>query len=202
MRRSFLVVSTAALAGAFVLGCADQPSPTAIADPPTPSFRATVIRGTEPFGFAFDDGRQILFIGLSVEDLTSIFCTGTDFDVDEISGFHLLRPDGSLKEHFKGDETVVVVDGAAFDQSFCQEPSAVPTFTGTARVVLNDNDFFVTGNRANASMLHVTGTVTDESGQLYHLVASSQQVLAPGHPAPDVVVQHSGIKIRLTPIGQ
>ena len=51
-------------------------------------------------------------------------------------------------------------------------------------------------------MLHVTGTVTDESGQRYHLVALSQQVLAPGHPAPDVVVQHSEIKIHLTPIGR
>jgi hypothetical protein len=190
------------LAVALLLGCGEPQSPLGSSDPSTPSFRATHNRATEPFGFAFDDGRQILFIGLSVEDLTSIFCTGTDFDVDEIGGFHLLRPDGSLKEHFKGDETVVVVEGAAFDQFFCEDPSAVPTFTGTARVVLNDNDFFVTGNRANASMLHVTGTVTDESGQRYHLVASSQQVLAPGHPAPDVVVQHSGIKIRLTRVGQ
>jgi len=170
-------------------------------DASDPAFSATVNRATEPFGFAFDDGRQILFIGLTVQALTSIFCTGTDFDIDEISGFHLLRPDGSLKEHFTGDETVVVVDGPAFDQFFCADPSAVPTFTGTARVVLNDNDFFVTGNRANASMLHVTGTVTNQSGQPFHLVALSQQVLAPGHPAPDVVVQHSGIKIRLAPLG-
>jgi hypothetical protein len=190
------------LAAALLFGCGEPQSLTSNSDPSTPSFRATINRAAEPFGFAFDDGRQILFIGLSVEALTSIFCTGTDFDVDEISMSHLLRPDGSLKEHYKGDETVVVVDGPAFDQSFCGEPSAVPTFTGTARVVVNDNDFFVTGNRADASMVHVTGTVTDESGQRYHLVALSQQVLAPGHPAPDVVVQHSGIKIRLTPVGQ
>jgi hypothetical protein len=193
---------TCALAVALSLGCDEPQSLTSNSDASSPSFSATISRTTEPFGFAFDDGRQILFIGLSVEALTSIFCTGTDFQVDEISMSHLLRPDGSLKEHYKGDETVVVVDGPAFDQSFCQDPSAVPTFTGTARVVVNDNDFFVTGNRADASMLHVTGTVTDESGQRYHLIASSQQVLAPGHPAPDVVVQHSGIKIRLTPVGQ
>ena len=183
MRHS-LLSPAAALAGVLALGCDDQPSPTALADPATPSFRATVNRSTEPFGFAFDDGRQILFIGLTVEDLTSIFCTGTDFDVDQVSGFHLLRPDGSLKDHFEGDESVVVVDGAAFDEFFCQNPLAVPTFTGTARVVLNDNDFFVTGNRANASMLHVTGTVTDESGQRYHLVARASRSWRPAIRPP------------------
>jgi hypothetical protein len=144
-----------------------------------------------------------VFFGLTVEGLTSIFCTGTDFEPDQFDALHLLRPDGSLKEQFKGkDVNVVVVDGPAFDQFFCQNPLPVPTFTGTARIVINDNDFFVTGNRADASMVHVTGTVTDESGQLYHLVATSQQVLAPGHPAPDVVVQHAEVKIHLTPIGQ
>ena len=73
MRRSFL--STAALAGALTLalGCTDQQSPTATADPATPLLRATVTRNTEPFGFAFSDGRQIMFIGLTVEALTSIF---------------------------------------------------------------------------------------------------------------------------------
>jgi len=197
-----LLAPMCTLAVAGLLSCGEHQTLTGNSDPYTPSFRAAVNRATEPFGFAFDDGRQILFIGLTVDALTSIFCTHTAFDIDEITGFHLLRPDGSLKEHFKGNETVVVVDGPAFDQSFCQDPAAVPTFTGTARVVLNDNDFFVTGNRANASMLHVTGTVTGEDGQRYHLVALSQQVLAPGHPFPDVVVQHSGIKIRLTPVGR
>jgi hypothetical protein len=195
------ITTACTLAVALLLACGGPQSIAGTSDPSSPSFRATIDRTTEPFGFAFDDGRQILFIGLSVEALTSIFCTHTDFDIDEISMSHLLRPDGSLKEHYKGDETVVVVDGPAFDQFFCQNPSAVPTFTGTARIVLNDNDFFVIGNRADASMLHATGTVTDESGQRYHLVAFSQQVLAPGHPAPDVVVQHAGIKIRLTPVG-
>ena len=134
--------------------------------------------------------------------MTSIFCTGTDFSTDEVNALHVLRPDGSLKDQFKGDVSIVVVDGPAFDESFCEDPSAVPTFTGTGHFVINDNDFFVTGNRANASMVRVTGTLTDESGQLYHLVATSQQVLAPGHPAPDVVVQHAEVKIRLTPIGR
>lgn len=202
MRRSFL--STASFAGALTLalGCADQQSPTAPSALTAPSVSAVVDRGTEPFGFGFDDGTHAMFIGLTVEDLTSIFCTGTEFEVDGVDALTVTRPDGSIKTRLKGDVNVVVVELAAFSESFCQDPLAVPTYTGTARVSANDNDVFVTGNRANASMVHVTGRVTDQSGQLYHLVAFSQQVLAPGHPAPDVVVQHAEIKIHLTPIGQ
>jgi hypothetical protein len=142
-----------------------------------------------------------VFLGLGVEDLTGAVCTGADFSLDEVNGFHLLRPDGSLKDHFKGDVTVIVVDLVPFNESFCNDPSTVPMYIGTARLVLNDNDFFVTGKRADASMMHVRGTVTDESGQRYHLVATNQQVLAPGHPFPDVVVQHADVKIHLTPVG-
>lgn len=74
--------------------------------------------------------------------------------------------------------------------------------TFTFRVSNNDNDFFVTGNRANASTLHAVGTVTGEDGQRYHVVAFGQQVLAPKHPAPDIVIQHLHFKIQLTPIGR
>jgi hypothetical protein len=65
-----------------------------------------------------------------------------------------------------------------------------------------DNDVLVSGNRANASQVHFVGRVTDENGQLYHLVAFAHQVLAPGPPAPDMVVQQATLKIHLTPIGQ
>ena len=51
-------------------------------------------------------------------------------------------------------------------------------------------------------MVHVTGTVTDESGQAYHLVTFGHQILEKGHPAPDVVVKHAKFHITLTPIGK
>jgi hypothetical protein len=200
MRRDF-ILPAAVLAGALALGCDDQPLPTASAEPAAPSFHAAITRDREQLLFRISDGRRIVFVSAGVEDLAGLFCTGADFDLDEIDASHLLRPDGSFKEQFKGNVRVVVVAEAAFDRSFCRAPSAVPTFTGTARFTLNDNDLFVTGHRADASMLHVTGTVSDERGQRYHLVASSQQVLAPHHPPPDVVVRHSKVKIQLTPIG-
>jgi hypothetical protein len=199
MRRPALV-SFATLASAFALGCDDQASPTALDDTPAPSFGATVTRDPEPFGFGFGNEQYTIFIGLTVEDLTSIFCTGSEFDVDIVNGFHVFRPDGSRKDQLKGDVNVVVVRAPSFFTSFCDDPLP-PTFTGTARLSINDNDFFVTGNRADASMLHLTGRVTDESGRLYHLTVASSQVLAPGHPAPDFVVQHFRLQIHLRPIG-
>ena len=199
MRQSALQ-STFALASALVLGCDDQSSPTATADTPSPSLGATVTRDPEPFGFGFGNEQWSVYIGVTVEDLTSIYCTGSDFDVDVVNGFHVFRPDGSRKDQLKGDVNVVVVRAPALFESFCDDPLP-PTFTGTARLSLNDNDFFVTGNRANASMLHLTGRVTDESGQLYHLTVAGQQVLAPGHPAPDVVIQHLDFHLHLAPIG-
>jgi hypothetical protein len=182
MRQSALR-STLALASALALGCDDQSSPTATSDTPAASFDATVTRDPEPFGFGFGNEQYTVFIGLTVEDLISIFCTGSEFDVDLVNGFHVFRPDGSRKDQLKGDVNVVVVQAPTFFTSFCDD-SLPPTFTGTVRLSINDNDFFVTGNRGNASMVHLTGTVTDESGQRYHLTLSSQQVLAPGLRRP------------------
>lgn len=67
----------------------------------------------------------------------------------------------------------------------------------TVRVHYEDNDLFVSGNGANASQITVKGTVTDESGQEYHLTSFSHQVLAPGSS----VTLQSKVKIQLTPIG-
>jgi hypothetical protein len=71
-------------ARAFAVGCGEQRSPTApSAGPHAPSL--SVERGTRLFGFAFDDGRFIVFIALTVEDLGAIFCTGTEFHEDELN---------------------------------------------------------------------------------------------------------------------
>jgi hypothetical protein len=190
----------AALAGALTLGCADQQhSPMSPATDP-PAF--SVERSTVDFAFAVDDGIHILFIGLTVEDLVSIFCTGTPIEVDQLNQLLVTRPDGSTKLQLKGDANVVVVDLTAFDQSFCQDPSAVPTHTGIARVVANDSDADLSGPGADAAQLHVVGTVTDQSGQRYHLVTVNQSVVAPEFTSPDdFEFRHTNIKIKLTPFG-
>jgi hypothetical protein len=102
-----------------------------------------------------------MFLGLTVEDLVRIFCTGTPTDADEVNQLLVTRPDGSTKLQFKGDVNVVVVDLIAFNESFCQAPSAVPTYTGTARLRVNDSDFDLSGHGVDAAQMHLVGTVTD-----------------------------------------
>jgi hypothetical protein len=51
----------------------------------------------------------------------------------------------------------------AFNKPFCQDPSAVPTYTGTAELIPNDSDFDLSGPGADAAKMHLVGTVTDES---------------------------------------
>ena len=179
MRRFSLLLP--AITGALAVSCADSKSPTApttLQQLPTNHSAHSVERSTVPFGFAFDDGRQIFFLGLTFEDLVSIFCTGAPFDVDEVNQLEVIRPDGSQKLQLKGNVNVVVVNLAAFNQSFCQEPSAVPTYTGTARLILNDSDFDLSGPGADAAQMHLVGTVTDQNGQRYHVVGINQSVVA------------------------
>jgi len=189
-----LLLPTAALASTLALGCADHQSPTAPADSPAPSL--SVERGTVPFAFAFSDVGHTLFIGLSIEDLTSLFCTGTEFDVDLLNQLTVTRPDDSIKLLLRGkDVNVVVVEFVNCDNLIDL------SLTGTARVLYTDSDAFVTGKRADASQIQVTGTVTDASGQQYHLTAVDVRVIAPGSTAENPVDLNSVIKIKLTPIG-
>jgi hypothetical protein len=201
MPRSSLLLT--AITGAFALGCADSKSPTAPTAVAADHLALSVERGTQAFGFGGDDGTHIVFVGLTVEDLVSAFCTGAPFEVDELNSLLVTRPDGSTKLQLKGDANVVVVDLAAFEQSFCQDPSAVPTYTGTAGVVLNDNDVDLSGHGADAAMLHVVGTVTGQNGQRYHLVLVNQSVVAPEFTSTDnFTFRHTVFKIKLKPIGQ
>jgi hypothetical protein len=198
--RRLLLLPVSGLACSLALACADrQQLPTApAADLSSPSLG--VERGTAPLGFGFGDEKSIVFIGSPVEDLVSFFCTGTEINVDLLNSLLVIRPDGSLKQQLKGDDRVAVllIDPTTFPGAFCEDPNAVPTLTGTAKIMLNDNDVLVSGKRADASQVHVVGMVTDENGQLYHLVAFADQVLAPG---PDAVVQHTEVQIHLTPVG-
>jgi hypothetical protein len=89
---------------------------------------------------------------------------------------------------------VIVFDEAG--ASDCAELLDAPHLTGTARVLFTDNDLFVSGNRAESTLLQVTGTLTNESGQKFHLVSMSHSVFA-----PDGTVLNSKVTIQLTPIG-
>lgn len=197
MRRSFLP-STAALAGALALACDEPQSLTApAADPTAPSLSVERVTGPFPFGvFGFSDGSRTLIFGAPLEDLVR-FCPAPVPATDPFEQLIVTRPDGSVHITARGEEVHVFVFEATSPTGNCAELLEAPRFTGTVRVHDTDNDGFVSGNRANASQIQVTGTVTDESGQLYHLVAFSHQVLA----RESGVVLNSKVKIQLTPIG-
>jgi len=183
------------LAGTLVLGCGEQQSPTAPAAPLNPSFSAEVDRSPAPFGFAFGGDGRILVIGLTIEDLLAI-CSNNEPNIDLLDQLAVTRPDQSIKLLLRGkDVNVFVLDSPTSVP--CDELLDVPRFTGTARVLYTDSDLDLSGHGADASMIQVTGTVTDESGQLYHLVALNHQVVDPSNTSFD-----NFQKIRLTPIGR
>jgi hypothetical protein len=196
MRRPFV---SATVVLTLALGCDDQQnSPMG---PATDPLAFSVERGSVAFGLGFDDGILGVFIGLTVEDLVSAFCTGAPFEVDQVDQLLVTRPDGSTKQQLKGDVNVVVVDVTAFFESFCENPSAVPTYTGIVPLVANDSDVDLSGPGADASHAHVSGTVTDQSGQRYRLVAFVQGVVAPEFTSVEDFFEfrHENLKIKLTP---
>jgi hypothetical protein len=79
----------------------------------------------------------------------------------------------------------------------------VATYTGTAGVIFNDSDVDLSGAGADASMVHIVGTVTDRNGQKYHLVAMNHAIVPPEFTSTDDFEFRNGfIKIKLTPIGR
>ena len=201
MRPSLLLPT---LASAFVLGCDDSESTTAVADDPTAPSQS-VERGTGPFPFGvfgFSDGRRTLIFGAPFEDLVS-FCPAPVPPVDLFDQLTVTRPDGSTKLVLTGEDVHVSIFEAV--SSTCDNTLLdAPRFTGTVRVILTDSDADLSGHGADASQIIVTGIVTDESGQQYHLVALSHQVLSPASTLDpfNLVVLNSKVKIQLTPIGR
>ena len=124
------------------------------------------------------------------------FCPARVPTVDAFKQTIVTRPDESIKYLGVGKDVNVVVFEEA-GTSDCAELLDAPRYTGTARVLFTDNDLFVSGNRTQSTLIQVTGTLTNESGQRYHLVSMNQTVLA-----PDGTVLNQKVTIRLTPIGR
>ena len=199
-----LPITTIALT--LALGCGEQPGPTGpAAELPAPSL--SIERSTAPVSsggfFGFHDLPFRIWIGVTVENLVEGICTGAAFDTVRVHQLLVTRPDGSSKQQLKGDVPVVVATGVAGLQSFCDDPSAASTYTGTARFVLNDNDVDLSAHGANAFQIHVVGTVSDDTGRRYHLVAFEQTVISAEFTSTDSYrLRHVLSKIKLTPIGR
>jgi hypothetical protein len=191
MRRDTL----AALLGfALVTACDEQRSPTAPVDPHAPVF--IVERGQVEFGGGFDDGSRVLFAGHTLENLTNLFC-GAPFDLDQLSALAVIRPDGSVKEQLRGNANVVVVLAPPEVALTCEGLRTAPHLTGTAKVIINDNDVDGSSAGAGAFQFHVVGTVTDDTGQRFRLTAFIQGVFPSGSTVPS----HMITKIQVTPVG-
>jgi hypothetical protein len=188
--------ATAALAGALVLGCADQQSPTPAAEAPVPSL--SVDRGTANFAFGFGNDERLVIIGTTLDNWLA-FCTAGDVgDFEEWQVFTVTRPDGSFKQTLKGDDLHVLVWDLPADP--CAD---TPVYTGTARALATDSDVDLTSHGADASGHRVTGRVTDASGQVYHLMATFLLTVAPEFNSLDefLITWHKQ-KIEVRPIGR
>jgi hypothetical protein len=192
--RYFPLVSKGALACAFLFACDGPSGVTAPAQSSDLSFRAE--RDRINSGFAFGDGRRIVFIGFTLEDVAGL-CAGTGFNLSEVNHLIVIRPDGSLKEQQRGKNVNVVV----FETSAFTCDLSVPHLTGSGRLTTGDNDLLLSRNRANASMISFTGRVTDEVGQSWHLVAFGHQVLSRASTLDNLLPLNTVINIKLTRIG-
>jgi hypothetical protein len=194
MHRS-LLFSTIAIAGPLVLGCADQQSPTAPVDPPTPSL--SVERSIQHFAFGGGDDQHVVIFGATAENWAAFCATGAE-NFDAVTVLTVTRPDGSQKVGWQGTGLHVLVWNLPAD--ICAES---PDYTGTARLVLADNDLDLSGHGANGTGQTGTGTVTDASGQRYRLLwvnRSTVSVEFTSDEEPFVFDTHM-FRIQLTPIG-
>jgi hypothetical protein len=188
----------AALAGALVLGCGDPPRLTAPADPLAPAPRAA--RGTEVVSLTFFDSRYTVAVGNSFEALVAASCGGPgDAITDQFDYLTVPRHDGSLKTWDRGkDVNVIVWSASAGDVCGLL---GLPHLTGTGRIILHHFfDVDVSGHGADAIGFTLTGMLTDESGQKWHLVVATHGTVAPG--STDIFELNNHVeKIQLTPIG-
>ena len=81
-----------------------------------------------------------------------------------------------------------------------------PDYTGTARLVNTDSDVDLSANGADATGFTTRGTVTDGSGQQYHLLVVARATIAPDITLDNFVFEEDFIqhvaKVQLTPFGR
>jgi hypothetical protein len=196
IRSPLALLRTVAFTSALGLGCTDQQEPTApAADPTAPSF--SVDRSVQHFGLGFDTEQYTVITGATDENWASFCSTGVE-NWDAFTILTVTRPDGSQKVVWGGDPVHVLVWNLPAD--VCAES---PDYTGTARTIITDSDVDLSGRGADATGFTTTGTVTDGTGQQYHLLMVARGTVPPVYSSVDnfVFVQHV-VKVQLTPSGR
>jgi len=197
----FRPLITSVLTSALALACGEQQPPTAPAEFSSPSFRAAAERSIANFAFAFGNDQRSVLVGATAENWTA-FCAGEELPTETWNVLTITRPDGSQKSTAKGAGLTVLIwdipsPSFPFPGDICSED---PAYTGIGRIVIMDSDVDLSHRGVDASGQTLTGTVTDASGQRYHLVAAFHFTVAENTLDNFVFDEHVA-KIQLTPIG-
>ena len=189
------------VASTLVLACSERPSPTAPADLSGPSFRATRESITVPLGTLFGNEQRTVGVGGTAEQWAALCATGEPQEFDLLTLLFINRPDGSQKTTFKGRDLHILIwdipGSTPIPGDICGD---VPVYAGTGHFIATDNDVDLSHSGTDAGGQTLVGTVTDESGQRYHLVAAIRFTLKED-TLDNLVIEVHASKIQLTPIG-
>jgi len=196
----WIMVSTAALAGALAPGCAEQPTPSGPTEASRPSFRteqnpegpgALVIRFEFGATLTLSDPESGLtaLIGWTLPELQQ-FCAGggfpnrlTEFDVirphstEELTDLHI-RAHGTRVPLLVWETTIPFIDPLA---ELCGTLLPLPHLTGKGNITQTDNDVFATGSRGNAGGFRIQGQVTSELGERFKFLGKFHGVINKTH---------------------
>jgi hypothetical protein len=194
-------VMASVLASALALACGEQPSPTAPADFFLPSLRGSTERFTVPLGFQFGNDQLTVGVGGTAEQWAAVCATGEPQDFDPWTLLFVTRPDGSQKTTFKGQNLHILIwdipGFTPFPGDICGED---PVYTGIGHIITTDSDVDLSHVGADASGVSLIGSVSDASGQRYHLVAAVRLTVKE-NTLDNFVIDVHAAKIQLTPIG-
>jgi len=137
-----------------------------------PEESGVVLRIAFPFGQGFEDADDgLVALGGPPPELG---CFGEGFE--EVLHHIVVTPAGPVKILVKDVEEPFFIYAASSIGEVCEAVFAgevpEPIATGTARVVLNDNNLFNSGPGANSFGATATGTVYDADGNPWHFNAS------------------------------
>ena len=138
------------------------------ADPPGP-----VSRFSEPFAVAYvDPADELVALGGPPPELG---CFGLGFE-ENLADFQIVElPTGPVKALIRDVDMPIFLYEASSIDEICDAVVAgtipEPIASGTVRVVLNDNDAFVSGTRTNAFGHTATGTLERADGTSCHFSA-------------------------------
>jgi hypothetical protein len=195
MRRS-LLLPTAALMGALTLGCADQQSPTAPTDPPTPSLRAERVPVLQPVFLGGDPSNPLAVqagyeAGLIADDI----CPDNGEHVDpNAAGQGIFTPPGGFVFNVTArDVSLVVYEfGDGIVTNICQLVGATVLGTGSGNY---SSEGALTGQ--GAIVFHVTlqGVIDLVSGGQARVNATARVTIL-----PDGTLLFDEERVRLTPL--